>query len=156
MFHFIFQWQNYKNWFNDFLIAGGTPKNGGPKVVHTRSDSTAGSGSSAQAGGEVYVSKAAPGRTFFDDIFNVISCFLLSPSSISHLFCPSASSALRIFPDFLSFPSHALYLYLSFLSPYFFPSSHFYIFFTLVSFLIVYFVSHPFSSSFPYSSSEGR
>jgi hypothetical protein len=104
---FIFQSQNYKNWFTDLLIAGGTPKNGGTKVVQTRIDSTASSASSADAGGGVYVSKAAPGRTFFDDVFNVIFLVSLSYSSISHLFYPSVSSALRVYPIFSLFlPTH--------------------------------------------------
>jgi hypothetical protein len=87
------------------LIAGGTRRNGGTKVVQTRIDTTGNSVPSAEAGGGFYVSKPAPGFTFFDDIFNVIIYFLylvlqshisfdyllsLSRSSISHLFYPSA------------------------------------------------------------------
>jgi len=58
--------------FTDLLIAGGTPRNSGTKVLQTRVDYADSASSSAQAGADVYVSKAAPGRGFFDDVFNVL------------------------------------------------------------------------------------
>lgn len=52
-------------------LLGGTPRNGGTRVVQSRVDSTDSAVTSAQAGADVYVSKPVSGRTFFDDIFNI-------------------------------------------------------------------------------------
>ena len=144
--------QNIKTLLTALLLAGGTPRNGGTKVVHTRIDSTAGSESSAYAGGEVHISKAAPGRTFFDDVFNVISWFL-------YLFLYSDISFALLSPLPLDFSRFSLFsfprpfIHLSFLSPYFLFSSPNSTFSSFVSF---YFFAHPLPSRFPYSRSEGR
>ena len=123
------------------LITGGTPKNGVPKAVHSRMDTADISASSAQAGGDVYVSKAAPGRTFFDDIFNVRSCFL-------YLILQSHNTFTLLPPLPLDFSRFSLFsfprpfLQLSFLSPYFLFSSPISIFSSFLYFSLSFTLFH--------------
>lgn len=125
--HFICQSQNFKTCFTDLLVAGGTPNNGGTKVVQSRTVSEAGSASSAHSGRQIVVSKAAPGRTFFDDVFNVSSCFLYLDlfliTNLSSLLPPLLLDLnVSLFPIFslvLLSPFPSLFV----LSPYFLYSS---------------------------------
>lgn len=102
--------------------------------MHTRA-STA---SSAHAGADANGSNAPPRRTFFDDVFNVICCFVSLARSFFNLklFFLSASFSLLVltcfpFPIFLSFPSLPLPSSFILFSRFPFLFSYFYIYFIL-------------------------
>jgi hypothetical protein len=115
-FYFVFHSQNYQNWF---AVCRRNPWQGrhqGTASPHRHVSQRA------------ILSSGRRRRLRFETCARAyifrrhIQCnflFSLSRSSISHLFCPSASSDLRLFPIFFLF----LFLHPSFLSPYFvFPS----------------------------------